>query len=49
VFKPRPGRHVSGLQTGRFGLESGSGQWKVALIIGFLLRHTSYKNDYFLF
>jgi hypothetical protein len=35
VFKPRPGRHVSGLRTGRFGFESGSGQWQMALIIGF--------------
>jgi hypothetical protein len=35
VFKPRPGRHVSGLRTGRFGFESGSGQYKMALIIGF--------------
>jgi hypothetical protein len=26
VFKPRPGRHVSGLRTGLFGFESGSGQ-----------------------
>jgi hypothetical protein len=26
VFNPRPGRHVSGLRTGRFGFESGSGQ-----------------------
>jgi hypothetical protein len=26
VFKPRSGRHVSGLRTGLFGFESGSGQ-----------------------
>jgi hypothetical protein len=35
VFKLRPGRHVNGLRTGRFGFVSGSGQWKMALIIGF--------------
>jgi hypothetical protein len=49
VFKPRPGHHVSGLRTRRFGFESGSGQWKIALIIRFWSRHTSYKIDYFLF
>jgi hypothetical protein len=34
VFKPQPG-HVSRLRAGRFGYVSGSGQWKMALIIGF--------------
>jgi hypothetical protein len=34
VFKPRPGRHVSGLRTGHFDFESGSEQLKMTLIIG---------------
>jgi hypothetical protein len=35
VFKPRLGHHVSGLRTGRFGFEFGSGQRKMALIMAF--------------